>query len=104
MREQQHQWRRWYGLQRWRNIARHQLRTHPCCEYCLREGIVGPATVADHVTPHHGDPTLFWFGKLQSLCHAHHVSDKATIEQRGYSTAIGHDGLPIDRNHPYYQS
>lgn len=89
-----------YGSQRWRNRSKHQLREHPLCAYCLEKGKIIAATVSDHVQPHHGDEVLFWFGELQSLCYQCHNSAKAAQEKRGYSTQIGEDGWPIDRNHP----
>jgi 5-methylcytosine-specific restriction enzyme A len=71
---------------------------------CLEEGRTTPATVADHVTPHRGEPMLFWRGKLQSLCVLHHNSSKQRAEKRGYDTQIGEDGWPTDERHPVYQS
>ena len=93
-----------YAKQRWRNRARYQLRKFPLCAMCLKAGagIVEPATVADHVIPHHGDEQLFWFGELQSLCSRHHASHKRHIERSGPSgyskgkAIIGPDGYPIE--------
>jgi 5-methylcytosine-specific restriction endonuclease McrA len=90
----------WYGWQRWRKRARHQLREHPLCAMCLQQGIVVPATVADHVVPHKQNQRAFWFGTLQSLCAAHHNITKQLIELHGYSTDVDADGWPIDRRHP----
>lgn len=67
---------------------------------CAAEGVVTVATVADHVLPHKGDMHLFFYGKLQSLCAAHHNSTKKQIEQHGSHTTIGLDGYPTDPNHP----
>jgi 5-methylcytosine-specific restriction protein A len=41
---------------------------------CHDEGRVELATVVDHVTPHRGDPELFWDieGNWQPLCKACH--------------------------------
>jgi 5-methylcytosine-specific restriction enzyme A len=94
-------WARWYGLQRWRDRARLQLKQHPLCVMCLEHSVVVPASVADHVVPHHGDEQLFWFGELQSLCPSHHNSSKAQIEAKGYTTDIGVDGFPVDDRHPF---
>jgi hypothetical protein len=90
----------WYGWQRWRKRARHQLREHPLCAMCLQQGIVVPATVADHVVPHKQNQRAFWFGTLQSLCTAHHNSTKQLVELYGYSTDVDADGWPTDRRHP----
>jgi len=96
--------RRLHGTQRWRRIAKHQLRVSPLCEMCLREGRGPvPATCADHVTPHGNDPHKFWFGRLQSLCDHCHNSRKKDIERLDYDRTVGVDGLPVDRNHPVYR-
>jgi len=59
--------------------------------------VLTPATIADHVTQHHGDPIAFSFGELQSLCKHCHDSDKRFLELRGYERpTIGEDGWPIE--------
>jgi hypothetical protein len=68
---------------------------------CLQDGIVNPARVADHVTPHHGEAYAFWYGPLQSLCFDHHNATKAEIERRGFVLDIGADGFPSDPAHPF---
>jgi 5-methylcytosine-specific restriction enzyme A len=90
-----------HGSAWWQRRRKLQLQQQPLCAYCLRKGLVVRATVADHVTPHRGDLTAFRSGELQSLCQHHHDSTKKEQEQRGYSTAIGLDGLPIDPAHPF---
>jgi hypothetical protein len=67
---------------------------------CLQQGVVCPATVADHVQAHRRNQRAFWFGTLQSLCAAHHNSSKQLVELHGYSTDVDADGWPLDRNHP----
>jgi hypothetical protein len=94
---------RWYGLMRWKKRRAAQLRAHPLCAECLKRNLVVPATVVDHIEPHHGDRRAFEFGKLQSLCASCHDSIKRTIELRGYDTTIGIDGYPTDPNHPCYK-
>jgi hypothetical protein len=56
-----------------------------------------------HVEPHKGDYNKFVLGKLQSLCATCHSSTKAIVEKRGYDTAIGADGMPLDPRHPVYR-
>lgn len=56
--------------------------------------------VADHVTPHRGDPHLFWCGELQTLCADHHDITKQRAEHRGFSARVGPDGWPVDPDHP----
>lgn len=60
-----------------------------------------PATVADHVEPHRGDPLKFWYGDLQSLCDECHSSAKQREEAEGFSREIGGDGWPVDPRHPF---
>jgi 5-methylcytosine-specific restriction protein A len=101
-------WHKWYGQQRWRNMSTLQLKQEPLCRMCLDNGVVTPANVADHIEPHHGNPMMFWFGKLQSLCSTHHSGDKAALERgasvKGFKTDIGLDGYPIDKRHPVYKT
>jgi ABC transporter substrate binding protein len=96
----QSRWHNSYGSARWKRQARYQLRAEPLCRPCLEDGRITAATVADHIVPHAGDPQLFWFGRLQSLCTPHHESSKKREEARGYSTRIGADGWPVDPRHP----
>jgi 5-methylcytosine-specific restriction enzyme A len=96
-------WDHWYGLGRWRRRQRAQLLRFPLCAMCLDRGRVVPATIAHHVTPHRGDWNKFILGDLQSLCKPCHDSPVRIIEARGYSTAVGEDGWPIDPKHPCYR-
>ena len=96
-------WNDWYSTERWARIRRHQLLTHPLCAFCAERGVVDPATICDHVEPHHGDVNKFWLGRLQSLCKPCHDGAKKVVEQRGYRTDIGLDGWPTDPRHPVYR-
>jgi 5-methylcytosine-specific restriction endonuclease McrA len=96
-------WDSWYNLERWRRTSRRQLQAAPLCAYCEQQGLAVPATVADHVQPHNGEHFAFWFGQLQSLCKPCHDGRKRYVETRGYSNEVGVDGLPIDKQHPYYR-
>jgi 5-methylcytosine-specific restriction protein A len=69
---------------------------------CMQEHRVIAATIVDHIVPHKGDPDLFWYGALQSLCLPHHNRAKKRQEWRGYDTRIGVDGWPTDSKHPAY--
>ena len=77
---------------------------YPLCSMCLARNVATPATVADHITPHHGDHQLFYFGELQSLCQHCHSSRKKQLETYGYQRDVGVDGWPIDPNHPANKS
>ncbi len=67
---------------------------------CRAMGKTTIATVADHIKDHKGDLTLFWEGKLQSLCKPHHDGAKQRETHIGYSGACGPDGWPTDARHP----
>src|SRR6516162_4616396 len=45
----QGRWQYLYGSERWRKRARHQLQIEPLCRFCLRDGRVTAAQVADHI-------------------------------------------------------
>jgi 5-methylcytosine-specific restriction enzyme A len=94
-------WLGWYGHKRWVNRSKYQLKQHPLCCMCLAKGIVNAARVSDHIVRHSGDPMLFWYGKLQSLCVECHSSAKAQIDHKGFVNDIGDDGFPTDENHPF---
>jgi 5-methylcytosine-specific restriction endonuclease McrA len=90
----------WYDLQSWRRRRRHQLATEPLCRFCLTEGRITPARVADHVIPHNGDWNKFVLGELQSLCVDCHDRVKRHVELYGFRHDVGVDGWPLDPNHP----
>ena len=75
-------WRKWYKLQRWRDL-RWQVLADALftCVLCQRIGS-GPDLVADHIEPHRGDPDLFWARtNLQCLCKACHDGEKQREER-----------------------
>jgi hypothetical protein len=41
----------------WHRRARFQLQREPLCAMCLAEGKVVAARIADHIEPHHNDPS-----------------------------------------------
>jgi 5-methylcytosine-specific restriction enzyme A len=96
-------WDKWYGTARWLRRRARQLKSHPLCAMCEARGIITPATICDHVVPHHGDRNKFEFGKLQSLCVDCHDVDKRQVERLGFSRRIGADGWPTDPKHPCYR-
>jgi 5-methylcytosine-specific restriction enzyme A len=93
-------WREFYGLALWKTRRRFQLAKEPLCAFCLKRGQVTPATVADHIEPHRGDFTKFVRGDLQSLCSDCH-NGRQSPSPKNYSSEIGYDGFPIDKNHPF---
>jgi 5-methylcytosine-specific restriction protein A len=94
-----------YGSARWRKIAKMHLDANPLCKPCILSGKETPATIVHHEIPHHGDPKLFWDGaNLESVCASCHSGIKRQEENHGYSQACGVDGLPLDRNHPWWKN
>ena len=101
--EQAAQYRRLYKTARWQGLRLEILANHPLCCMCSTQERVVAATVVDHITPHKGNLDLFWRSdNLQALCKPCHDGRKQRQEAKGYDTAIGIDGLPIDPKHPAY--
>lgn len=98
--EQAQQYRRLYKLGAWKRRRGVQLVTCPLCQWCEAEGRTVAATEVHHVTPHRGNVTAFLEGELVSLCKRCHDSRAQSVERRGYDTAIGVDGWPVDERHP----
>jgi hypothetical protein len=98
------EWDHLYKTAHWQRLRGHQLREHPLCAFCLGQGRIVPATVADHIEPHKGDPNKFFLSELQSLCKPCHDSRKHFVDLNGYAPDIGLDGWPLDRQHPVYAS
>lgn len=66
---------------RWNKARRTFLQANPLCIGCLAVGRTEPATVVDHVDPHHGDPDKFWDTSMwQACCKWHHDSVKQSLE------------------------
>lgn len=85
----------------WRKRRARQLQLHPLCRMCLDvDARATPATVADHIFPHRGDPVLF-AGPLQSLCASCHNSRKQALENGGVIKGCDLQGIPLDPGHPW---
>jgi 5-methylcytosine-specific restriction endonuclease McrA len=95
---------KWYDTARWQRRRKLQMTLEPLCRSCARRGLVTPAEVADHITPHKGNEMEFWYSPLQSMCLKCHLSEKAQQEQKGFYNEIGIDGYPVDPNHPFYRN
>lgn len=85
-----------HGRAAWQKARAAQLASEPLCRKCGKRGLIVPATVADHIEPHRGDPEKFWTGALQSLCGHCHDSVKQAEERGGYSPETDEDGLVSD--------
>jgi 5-methylcytosine-specific restriction enzyme A len=73
---------RGYGW-KWRIARKAFLKQHPLCAGCQSKGILKAAKVADHITPHKGDPVLFWDqSNWQSLCLSCHSRKTAVSDGR----------------------
>ena len=67
---------------RWRKASKAYLRAHPLCAECARQGRYVKATVVDHITPHRGDPELFWNQEnWQPLCKSCHDRKTGTEDR-----------------------
>jgi 5-methylcytosine-specific restriction protein A len=88
-----------HSTARWQKMRAQQLALHPLCASCALQGRVVAATVADHVTPHHNVPRLFWEGDLQSLCRDCHEGFKKRLEVSGVENGCDHNGVPIGAAH-----
>jgi len=100
MAQPRNEWRNWYSHRVHRARRDHQLKVQPLCEFCLKQGKHTPATIAGHIEPHGGDINKFLRGPLRSLslgCH----NKKWSEDRRGFGSAVGLDGYPIDPRHPH---
>jgi 5-methylcytosine-specific restriction protein A len=58
---------------RWQQARASFLRRSPLCAGCQRRGRITLAAELDHITPHRGDPRLFWDQtNWQPLCKSCH--------------------------------
>lgn len=94
-----------YNTQSWRMVRYRFLQQHPVCVFCLQQGRVEPATVADHVIPHRGDVGLFKDpSNLQALCSTCHSAAKQAQERSGLLRGCDAKGIPLDQiNHPWFR-
>lgn len=73
-----------------------------CGELCTGQGKDHPRSpVCDHINDHKGDPALFFdLDNLRTLHKQCHDKERRLIDSRGYHSAIGDDGWPMDPRHP----
>jgi 5-methylcytosine-specific restriction protein A len=65
--------KRLYNSRQWKAMRAAQLAAHPWCAKCSSSSALVMASEVDHITPHNGDPILFFdASNLQSLCKPHH--------------------------------
>jgi len=71
---------RGYGYQ-WQVERADYLIANPVCVHCRELGIIVASRVVDHITPHRGDPVLFWDRtNWQALCITCHNRWKQKME------------------------
>lgn len=71
----------------WRKAAREFLNTHLYCAHCGEY-----ADLVDHITPHKGNPRLFWDqSNWQALCRHCHNCAKQSRERR----SKGHSAMML---------
>ena len=70
-----------------------QLEARPLCSWCLQQGKIVVATIADRASP--ADDTL------QSLCYEWFARKRASGALGYVDDAVGLDGYPVDPNHPF---
>lgn len=64
---------KFYHSKEWKKTSQLYKLNHPCCEECLKEGVIRKTDVTDHIIELRDD----WSKRLdennfQSLCHYHH--------------------------------
>lgn len=93
-------WRAWYKTTQWRALRLATFtRDLYTCRMCAK---VTASPVCDHVTPHKGDPDLFFdAANLQTLCAKCHDSAKQSQERTGVVRGCDADGRPLDPGHPW---
>lgn len=90
--------RRLYGTQRWRRLAKKQVALEPLCAMCAKLDRATEAEVCDHVNGHPDDETeeQFWSGPFQSLCKGCHDGAKKREENGRPLVGCDADGWPIE--------
>jgi 5-methylcytosine-specific restriction protein A len=72
-----------YSTQRWQRLRKLKLQVNPCCEKCLNDGRVEPASHVDHIVPvNKGGNPFPPLDEMDSLCAACH-NTKTRYEQIG---------------------
>jgi 5-methylcytosine-specific restriction enzyme A len=85
---------------RWQRLRLQHLKANPLCVRCKAKGRRTLATEVHHRIKCYDDPQLQMDASaLESLCAPCHAPLRHD-DARGYSTAIGIDGYPIDPQHP----
>ena len=96
--------RKWYSSKRWSILRAKVLRETPLCVQNGKRGGCGVfATEVDHITPHRGNPKLFWGrSNLQAMCRSCH-SQKTAREVLCKGPGADEHGMPLDPDHHWNQ-
>ena len=70
-----------YNTTQWQKLREYKKHRSPLCEECLRNGVITPMTLVDHIVPIEEGGAPFAIENLQSLCSACH--NKKHAEGRG---------------------
>ncbi|MFM5339410.1 HNH endonuclease signature motif containing protein [Aeromonas veronii] len=77
-----------YNSKAWRALRHYYITKNPLCEHCLKEGVIVPAHVVDHIIEINDDDSKkLDVNNLQSLCGSHHgkkTYQRALKRKRGY--------------------
>ena len=93
---------RLYDRRSWHRARKLQLQREPLCERCLAAGKIEPATAVHHRVAVAERPDLsFDPANWESICEPCHARIERAAD-RGYSTEIGPDGIPLDPRHPAF--
>ena len=96
-------YRQWYQTPDWRRARAACLAREPWCRECAQHGRKTRSTIAHHSRAHRGNWALFIDpSNHEGWCKNCHDTVAQQTERLGYSTKIGADGMPLDRNHPFY--
>ena len=91
---------RLYDTARWKRERVTYLQANPLCRFCEAVSRVTMAAVVDHITPHKGDPKLFWDqANWQGLCATDHSAAKQELEKSGRLRGCDANGIPLDPGH-----
>ncbi|MGM0214288.1 hypothetical protein IGI42_001840 [Enterococcus sp. AZ109] len=64
---------KFYHSKQWQKASQLYKLSHPCCEHCLKEGVIRKADVTDHIQELRDRWDLRLDEKnFQALCHYHH--------------------------------
>lgn len=85
-----------YNKNRWRKCSTAYRMAHPVCEVCSALGLIGLATVTDHLVSIECGGQRWHPNNFMAMCEEHHNRKRAY--ERNHWTPAQSGGLPVDRN------